>query len=50
MSQDTLVQETESIKLDVPAQEVDNDDDVVDPWTVASKSDKGINYEKLIGL
>jgi len=27
MSQDTLVQATESIKLDVPAQEVDNDDE-----------------------
>ena len=24
------------------------DDDFVDPWTVASKSDKGIDYDKLI--
>lgn len=24
-------------------------DDIVDPWTVASNSDSGINYDKLIG-
>lgn len=24
-------------------------DDVVDPWNVASKSDKGVDYDKLIG-
>ena len=24
------------------------DDDFVDPWTVTSKSDKGIDYDKLI--
>ena len=26
----------------------DDDDDVVDPWNVESKSDKGIDYDKLI--
>ena len=25
------------------------EEDIVDPWTVSSKSDTGINYEKLIG-
>ena len=25
----------------------DNDGDVVDPWTVTSKSDTGIDYDKL---
>ena len=25
-----------------------DDDDVVDPWNVESKSDKGIDYDKLI--
>jgi len=26
----------------------DGDDDVVDPWNVTSKSDAGIDYDKLI--
>lgn len=26
----------------------EHDDDVVDPWTVTSKSDAGIDYDKLI--
>lgn len=26
----------------------DEDDDHVDPWTVASKSEKGLDYDKLI--
>lgn len=25
-----------------------DEDDVVDPWTVTSKSEKGIDYDKLI--
>ena len=24
------------------------EEDIVDPWTVSSKSDKGVDYEKLI--
>jgi len=32
---------------DVPTHDED-DDDVVDPWNVTSKSDSGINYDKLI--
>lgn len=27
---------------------VEDDDDIVDPWNVESKSDKGIDYDKLI--
>lgn len=26
----------------------DDDDDVVDPWNVSSKSEKGFDYDKLI--
>lgn len=30
---------------------INNDeDDVVDPWNVVSKSDTGVDYDKLIGL
>lgn len=35
----------------VPAQEApveEKDDDFVDPWNVVSKSDKGVDYDKLI--
>ena len=31
------------------AAQQDENDDVVDPWNVVSKSDKGIDYDKLIG-
>ena len=27
---------------------IEDDDDFVDPWNVESKSDKGIDYDKLI--
>jgi hypothetical protein len=52
MSQDTIVEATQSIQLDVPTSEKPNedDDDIVDPWNVTSKSDSGINYDKLIGI
>lgn len=29
-------------------EEQDNTDDVVDPWNVVSKSDTGVDYDKLI--
>lgn len=32
----------------VPSAPVEDDDDIVDPWNVESKSDKGIDYDKLI--
>ena len=42
----------ESTTSDDPAinnnQEVE-EEDIVDPWTVSSKSDKGVDYDKLIG-
>lgn len=39
----------EVVKLDITEKkQEENDDDFVDPWTVSSKSDTGINYEKLI--
>lgn len=37
----------EDIKI-VDKTEDDCDEDVVDPWTVTSKSDTGIDYDKLI--
>lgn len=30
-------------------EELKLDDDVVDPWNVASTSDAGVDYDKLIG-
>ncbi|XP_044728069.1 tryptophan--tRNA ligase, cytoplasmic [Chrysoperla carnea] len=41
------VENVENLKI---SEKVDKDDDgdVVDPWNVTSKSDKGIDYEKLI--
>lgn len=38
----SLTDKVEELKLD--------DDDVVDPWNVASTSDAGVDYDKLIGL
>jgi hypothetical protein len=46
---DTIVQATQSIQLDVN-KFAEDDDDIVDPWNVTSKSDSGINYDKLIGI
>lgn len=37
-----LVTETDALKLE------EKDDDFVDPWNVESKSDAGIDYDKLI--
>ena len=37
-------------KLDIKDEnkEDKDDDDIVDPWTVTSKSETGIDYDKLI--
>ena len=35
-------------ELTIDASNAAEEDDFVDPWTVASKSDKGIDYDKLI--
>lgn len=40
--------ELAAAKIDESNKQIE-DEDVVDPWTVSSKSDTGINYEKLIG-
>lgn len=37
--------ELEKMKLNSNSQE---DDDIVDPWNVASKSNAGVDYDKLI--
>lgn len=36
----SVIEKVEELKLD---------DDVVDPWNVASTSDAGVDYDKLIG-
>ena len=42
------VQLLEQLKME--KSNADNvDDDIVDPWTVASSCDSGVNYDKLIG-
>jgi len=50
-----MAESVEPIKLDkltidqkAPSTAPNDEDDIVDPWNVASKSDTGINYEKLI--
>ena len=38
--------------IDDPTDKENNEneeEDIVDPWTVSSKSDKGVDYDKLIG-
>ena len=40
MSEPEVINKVEDINLD--------QDDIVDPWTVTSKSDTGIDYDKLI--
>lgn len=53
MSQEE-VKQLEDLSLK-PQEDVANnnggeDDDIVDPWNVVSKSEAGVNYEKLIGI
>lgn len=47
-----IVQELQDTKLDNNGSSATNDDleeeDIVDPWTVTSKSDSGVDYDKLI--
>ena len=35
-------------KLNVQQESAEQEDDFVDPWTVTSQSDTGIDYDKLI--
>jgi hypothetical protein len=42
MTDAELVQQTEELS-------VKEEDDVINPWEVASKSDSGVDYDKLIG-
>lgn len=44
MAEDKVAEELSEVKLT----EAGVDDDVVDPWNVTSKSDAGIDYDKLI--
>jgi hypothetical protein len=44
MTTDTTQAENELVKLEIK----EDDGDVVDPWNVTSKSETGINYDKLI--
>jgi hypothetical protein len=44
MAEDKVAEELSEVKLT----EAGADDDVVDPWNVTSKSDTGIDYDKLI--
>ena len=38
----------EDVKLTETEKKPEEDEDFVDPWNVSSKSDTGINYDKLI--
>ena len=44
-----LSNKPEAVDLTVKTEKTDADDDVVNPWNVESKSDEGIDYDKLIG-
>jgi hypothetical protein len=44
MAEDKVAEALSDVKLT----EAGADDDVVDPWNVTSKSDTGIDYDKLI--
>lgn len=51
MSEKEAANGVESLSLEEnPASQhpTEEDDDYVDPWTVTSKSDAGIDYDKLI--
>uniref|UniRef100_A0A1L8DHY6 Tryptophan--tRNA ligase, cytoplasmic n=1 Tax=Nyssomyia neivai TaxID=330878 RepID=A0A1L8DHY6_9DIPT len=51
MSADDAVNGIEAMNLEgksVEGAQIDGEDDYVDPWTVTSKSDAGIDYDKLI--
>lgn len=43
-----LLQKVKMSQVNVSGEEVEDNGDVVDPWNVASKSEAGIDYEKLI--
>jgi len=40
----------ENMRISGDGAPAEEDDDVVDPWNVQSKSDKGIDYDKLISM
>ena len=45
----TIEDKLDQLKVQDETKNQENeDDDFVDPWTVTSKSDKGIDYDKLI--
>jgi hypothetical protein len=47
---DELKENLEAVNLVSDANAATAAEDVVDPWNVASGSDKGIDYEKLISM
>ena len=40
--------ESELNEMNIEEKEKEDSEDVVDPWTVASSSAKGVDYDKLI--
>lgn len=43
-----IINKLENVTINDKADKGDVDDDFVDPWTVVSKSESGIDYDKLI--
>lgn len=41
--------ESKLTEMNIEAKEEEESEDFVDPWTVASSSVKGVDYDKLIG-
>lgn len=44
---ETVIEKIADLQMGEPAKSKD-DDDFVDPWNVESKSDAGVDYDKLI--
>lgn len=43
-----MEEKLENLRVSGDGAPSDEEDDIVDPWNVQSKSDKGIDYDKLI--
>ncbi len=48
MAEPDLSSKVDELKVAENAAEADDDDQIIDPWQVVTKSDKGVDYDKLI--
>ena len=50
MSEEVSAEAMDSMKIGDAKQEEEEQEDIVNPWDVQSSSDKGVDYDKLIGM